>query len=366
MQLLPAFPELSLSRIPFPRKRPLTETERNWLSSAAIVTGSVLLFAAIYQVEMSMGRWKDSLRFVLDPMETSMRYLGLSHFFVAIVYMLSSRRMRSSRPWFEFAGLLGVGLLLCAGYGRLEAVSAWIAGLLFFVYFLIHDFRDQVFFYGVNGDAPKHEEPKRLFRVLAASPLVLFGVLLCVAAPIVAFSGIRVNRVTQTVEGLSQPVRWAFALVPLAILAASLPFLRRRFARANLGGPAEFLRTNRPIFFVFLGSLLLWAVGEAVTGLPNTIVLLHVVTWYVFTDRLLRKRAATGPAPARSWAALRNTTAGFRLLHLGSAAVLILVGFVWAYGFNNDPGIVPLNLLFDPENFRFWTILHVTVSFSSR
>ncbi len=72
------------------------------------------------------------------------------------------------------------------------------------------------------------------------------------------------------------------------------------------------------------------------------------------------------PAPVGAWSALRNTTAGFRLLHLGSAAVLILVGLVWAYGFNNDPKIVPLELLFNPDNFRFWTILHVTVSFSSR
>ncbi len=132
--------------------------------------------------------------------------------------------------------LLGIGLLLCVGYGRLEAVSAWIAGLLFFIFFLLHDFRDQVFFYGVNGDAPGQAGTRRRSSAfLFTSPLVFFGALLCLAAPIVAFSGIRVNRVTDTVEGLSQPMRWLFALLPTAILAATLPFLRKRFAGARLG-----------------------------------------------------------------------------------------------------------------------------------
>ena len=346
--------------------RPLTETERNWLRTAVIVVGSVLLFAGLYQVEMNMGRWKDSIRFVLDPMESSMRYLSLSHFFVAGVYMFSSRRMKSRRALLEAAGMLALGLLLCAGYARLETASIWIAGLLFFVFFLVHDFRDQVFFYQANGDAPADRDPKKLSRAVFLTPFLLLAVLYCLASPAVASGALWVSRVSDTTQALSRPARWAVALLPAAILAAAFPILRRKFEGANMGSFRTFLTGNRPIFFVFAGGLLLWTLGEIATGLPNTIVLIHVVSWYIFTDRLLRKRVPEGSGGPFSWAKFRNTTIGFRVLHLGSAALLVALGIVWAYGYSNDPSMTPFRVVLAPENFRYWTILHVTVSFAGR
>ncbi len=53
MQLLPAFSGLS-QRVPYPR-RPLTETERNWLWSVAITVGSVLLFGAVTSWKWAWG-----------------------------------------------------------------------------------------------------------------------------------------------------------------------------------------------------------------------------------------------------------------------------------------------------------------------
>ena len=93
-------------------RRSLTPTERNWLVSLAIVVGSGLLFGAYRLVEESFGLTDKRDRLVWSMWETSMRFLALSHFLVALVFTLSSRRMRTLAGWSWFLGLLGLGALI--------------------------------------------------------------------------------------------------------------------------------------------------------------------------------------------------------------------------------------------------------------
>ena len=103
-------------------------------------------------MELDLGRWNPALRLVLNPAETSMRYLGFSHFLVAFLFLSTSKKMRTPRSWLEFSAALAVGAVLCLGYTQVRLWSPAVATILFFLYFLVHDFRDQVFFYFSNGD----------------------------------------------------------------------------------------------------------------------------------------------------------------------------------------------------------------------
>ncbi|HEY6066470.1 MAG TPA: hypothetical protein VIY96_09955, partial [Thermoanaerobaculia bacterium] len=102
-------------------------------------------------------------------------------------------------------------------------------------------------------------------------------------------------------------------------------------------------------------------------GRAHSIVILHVAAWYVFSLRMLRRPGQAVPPPRRlNWAWMRSTPAGFNLLHVGSAALLVVAGLVWAFGLRNDPGALPFRLLLDRDNFAYWTIIHVTVSLAPR
>jgi hypothetical protein len=98
----------------------------------------------------------------------------------------------------------------------------------------------------------------------------------------------------------------------------------------------------------------------------QVIVILHVVGWYVFTIRRLRERRPAATPPAWTWGWFRGTATGFRTLHLGLVAILLVTAIVWAKGFGSDPSILPVRLFLDQDFFAGWTLLHVTVSFRPR
>jgi hypothetical protein len=249
-----------------------SRSERNWFLSAGLLFLLLAFFTALYLVEMDLGRWKTSLRLIRNPSESAARYVGISHFTLAFLYTLTSKRMRSVRRWMSLAACLAAGGVLCAGFARLSAASPVLAAVAFYAYFLSHDARDQLAFCRANGDGT-------------------------------------------------------------------------RSLRVVYGGTAAVL---------LLGLVI---------GGGYAIVILHVACWYVFTTRQLAERPVS---PVRGWSWLRSTVPGFRLLHAGSLALFLLAGAVWAYGFGNDPSFRAFSVLLSPENFPYWTILHVTVSFAPK
>ncbi len=345
---------------PGSHRRALTETERNWLCAAAIVVGSIAAFGVLYGLEMAAGRWDSGIRLVLNPSETATRYLGISHFLVATLFLATSRRMRGIRPWGSFAVMLGVGALLCLAYGRIKLVSPLLASVFFFAYFLLHSLRDDVFFYFANGDAPSTRDPDSLREILRWSPFAVIGIAATLLAGIFGLGLAHSAWLTEALVAVPTPMRWALAsLLPILALVA-VARVAGRWSRAADGGAASFFRLNRPIYLVFAGTLLILVAQRL-----YSIVILHVAAWYVFSLRQLKKRPPPDPAPRPwSWTWVRTTPAGFRWLHIGSAVLLLAAGVVWAYGFRNNPALTPFAILLDTNAFPYWTILHVSVSFS--
>jgi hypothetical protein len=146
-----------------------TESERNWFLSVGLLLLLFAFFGALYLVEMSLGRWKTSIRLVRNPWETATRYIAISHFSVALLYTLTSRRMKSAGPRASFVLFLAIGGILCLAYARLGALSPFWAAALFYAYFVAHDTRDQLFFCRANGDAPMARPHESLISILRGS-----------------------------------------------------------------------------------------------------------------------------------------------------------------------------------------------------
>jgi hypothetical protein len=255
---------------------------------------------------------------------------------------------------------------VCFGFARLGGLSPLLASGAFFLYFIVHDFRDQVYFYFEHGDAPA-----RLNRQVV--PRLLFWMPLCVV--LLSFSLVAVA----TAAGLPgtaelRPTLASFPLgaagglgLLLAVTAAALLNLLRLWRRSGEGSLPGHFQRHRPIYTVFGGSLLLVLLGGLITRHNHVIVILHVTAWYVFYLRLLRRRPAPLTAPPRySWSWLRGTPTGFNVLHLGTLLVLLTTAAIWVYAFRSDPTLTLLWVTLDVENFQYWTLMHVTMSFYSR
>ncbi len=351
----------SAAAVAKPAPRALTETERNWLFAALILLGSLLLFGIIYAVELDSGRWNADLRLVMNPAEASMRYLGISHFLIAFLFLMTSKKMRAPRSWLPFAGAIAIGTVLCLGFARVKMWSPVLASILFFGYFVMHDFRDQVFFYFSNGDAPAKADRKGLSDLLFRTPFLVLALLVAGAAGLMATGVLDIAWLGAAFTGWPAAARWALGVVPGAAAVLMVWRYRELWRRESLGRVGDFARANRPILVVFAAALLILLAQKGFA-----IVTLHVTCWYVFALHQLKKRPAT-PAPKPfSWSWLRATPAGFNVLHIGSAVLLVAVGAVWAYGFRNDPAMAPMRVILDPASFQYWTIVHVTASFGGR
>jgi len=346
-------------------RRRWTATERNWLRAALIFVSSLALFGGVYALEMDLGRWNRDIRLVRDPAQASMHFLGIAHFLVALLYTATSKRMRTMRAWGRFVLMLALGALLCLGYARLYAASALAAGICFFAYFLVHDLRDQAYFYFSYGEAPPTRDPRGLATVLTWCPFLLTGVLAAVVVPVVLFGFPESRPIGRALAGLPAWFRWPLAVLPAPLVAFASFRLEGPWRRSAQGGISEFIRANRPILLVFGATALNLLLGAFLGWGAHGVVIMHVVTWYVFILAQFARRPATDPPP-RGWRWLRETPAGFNLVHVGLVLALVAAGVVWAYGFRNDPEMRPFWVLLDGDNFRYWTILHVTVSFASR
>jgi hypothetical protein len=347
--------------LPITGRRPWTATEKNWLWGLAIVVALVALFTAVGAME-SAGRRE---KLVWNASETSTRFLAIAHTIVATSFLLTSKRMRSTRGRSWFAAMTVAGVGACLLYAALGGKHAPLAELLFYAYFLLHEIRDEIFFYKVNGDAPAGSEPAA--RVLWATPLLLAGAL---AFPIAALSACGVAgpmRLRDAFEGIPQGARLAIGVAALAAAVALVVVAIRGISRLAAGGVREALAVPRPIFLVFAGIYALLAVGIAVTGRMYAIVGVHVAIWWVFTLRQMAARPAPSPRPKPlSWAWIKSTPAGFNAFH-ASVLLVVAAAAAWrAFGFQNAPEPQALALLVSKESFPYWTLLHVTWSWVPR
>jgi hypothetical protein len=142
----------------------------------------MVLCYALYAYELDLGRWDGGIRLVAEPAEAATRYIAIAHFILAFLFIGLSPGMRTSRALASIVALLGVGALLSGGFSFLERTSPVLASYAFFAYFVLHDFRDQVFFYRVNGDCPAPEDGAATSRLILGIPFLAIGGLTAVLA----------------------------------------------------------------------------------------------------------------------------------------------------------------------------------------
>ena len=359
----------AVSDVQAPPRRPLTVTERNWLTAFSIVVASALLFYGLQTLEKRIGHADRAEAFVYHPVETPMRMVGLAHFLVAIAFMTTSRAMKSAGSWLWLVGLLAAGVVLCVLFARQGGVDNRLMNVLFFTYFLLHEFRDQAFFYDANGDLPRGPDAKRLKKDLLGIPALIFG---WIAAVFIAGAGFSIGGARRYQEALLGwlPAGWpraVAALVPAALMLFATLRWRRRIDRTYAEGVGAFLKRNRPLLFVFTGIVAVLVLDILINRRAYAIVTLHVAAWYVFVLAAFARRPAPTPAPKpATWRWVRATPAGFNVFHLGILAVVMVAAVAWAYLTRNDPSVSVANVILSREAFPYWTIMHVTVSWIPR
>jgi hypothetical protein len=245
----------------------------------------------------------------------------------------------------------------------LRGRDEYLARLLFFAYFMVHDWRDQVFFYEANGDAPPAVRTPGAREALFLAGFVPIAAL---AASLAALNAAGIVGGSFGDGTLPAFLRGAFVLLPVAVLFGALR-LRTLLGREGLGTLAALVRANRPLLRIYALNLGVLLAGLALTGQMYAIVVLHVTGWYVFTVRQLRERAAEAPAPRPpGWRWMRSTPAGFTFLHAGLVVLCVVAGAIWAYAFRNDAALPVFATVLGQSAFPLWTIVHVTLSFGSR
>ena len=344
----------------------LTLTERNWLWAVLVVGVFSALFGGILALEEAFGAADRSQRFVYNAFETSTRYFAIAHILVGTSFLLSSRALGRPRGRWWFAGLVLAGIVASLAFQMGGGKEGHLATALFYGYFLVHEIRDEAFFYRANGDA-RGGDDALLRRDLLRLPALALGILLTVFLVGGAWGIGGVRRYAHEVVGHWE--RTPRLVLGAAILAVAVLWVHRTVMglRARQGGLLAFARAHRPLLVVYGGTFLLIFLGVLLTGRLSLIVAIHVAAWYVFATRQLRAQGPPTPRPRPfTWAWVRRTNAGFQTLHVGLFVLLMGAGWLWAYGFANDPAERGLWALVSRDAFPFWTIMHVTLSFTPR
>lgn len=346
-------------------------TFRNWRATLFWSWAAVTFCALCYVFDkwgfdLTFSTRRDiDHRMFKNPTELPMRIFGLPHFIVALMFVLSSRRMKQARSIAYFLGLLAIGTVFCIVFYKLGAHSNAFLMFLFYFYFLIHGFRDDAYFYKAYGDMPP-DEAKTHAKIMAVIQCLAIGLLLSLIWPTYAQMSLVKPRLADPILQNFFPSNWPFIVklsstfVPMVLIAI---FAMWRIARIFPNGLAGLWQAHRPILSIQLASLgivLLALVGGPWTF--NIVVLMHFVGWYLFAVYLLGKNPAKEP-PKGLWPWMRTTRKGFMTLHLGLAALVTLLVAVDVYGFGKDCW---LDVVIGSKNFYYWTIMHVTLSFLPR
>jgi hypothetical protein len=346
-----------------------TLTVRQSATALVWTLGLVGLFAIWWVVErdvLGLGKYE---RLVNGAALVPMVFLGVPHFLIGFLFLATSRRMRSWRSVALLGGLVALGAGLCVLYGTAGAESAAnklpVAAVT--LYFIVHQLRDEAFFYRVSGDAPPDVGRDRTARFVDATTWVL--VVVIGGLGVYAYD-VHAHHKTPPREGPLDyvfPAEFGAAGRALAVAAVVLLLVRwrlARWARRETGGFLAAAGRHRPMAAVYGLLFLVVFTGAAIGSgaLLASIVLWHVIEWLLFATRQAAQAEATRPAPTTWLGRAKGTRRGFLALHLGLAAVVFLLMVVWAYGGRSSV----LTPVVSQNAFYYWTIMHVTVSFFPR
>lgn len=341
-------------------------TESNFLKALIGTALIVAVFSVAYWYERSvLNRHPADIRFIREASEAAMRYITIPHIIIGFLFMWTSpkNRTREKRLW--VFGLLLVGAALCTvyGFGGGKANVVLYAGV--YLYFLVHEMRDEAMFYTVLGEAPPITDRaayQNMVRSLVGLTVFFLAAFIWSLVPLGVYQS-RGNIGALMAGALPWAVKLPLSLAPMALAIAGYRLALRHYS-ARLGFPsvAALIRTHAPLFKVIAGVVGVLVAALVITRRPYSLILFHVVAWYIFALHQLKRYPPKTP-PTGLWLWMRTTVAGFRTLHIGMVLVLMAIGLVWTIALGQTHY---LTWLLAPESFLYWTIMHITVSFVPR
>jgi hypothetical protein len=345
----------------------LNLTMKNFVRSGGYALVILLVFWCAYLFERNvLNRHPMGIRFIREGSEAAMRYITIPHIIIGFLFMVSSpkNQTRTKRMW--VAGLFLAGVALCMIYGMNGGKANTLLYASVYLYFLVHELRDEAMFYTVLGDAAPIAD-KTVFQKLIRSMVAL--IVLSVAAvvwSVVPFGALDKKLATSVAQFLgsqSLGVKLLLSLAPSIALAAAYRWTFMRYsARLGYSGPREMMGAHSTLFKLMFAVPGVLFAGLVLTQRPYMIILFHVVAWYVFALYQFKKYPPRNPIKGL-WSWMRATPNGFRTLHIGLVIGLMMTGLVWTLWLGQTNY---LYWLLAPDAFLYWTIMHITVSFVPR
>lgn len=323
----------------------------------------ILAFTAVWLFEIYILH--SARRFVANPAELASRVFGFSHYVVGLIFLISSRKMRRLQGWAWFTGLLGVGIVISLFFYNFGGRANPILVIFYFLFFMVHGFRDVVFFYK-PATTDVGLETTRSWILGLLQVCLLVGLMYLLVPAYFFYRSLRPktywpelqNQIDALMPYLKAVLAFAWILFPLCIVLISHHL--RRFPDGRRG----FISDNRPILLVLSYSVLIILLSPLLgVWIYNLLILSHFVGWYFYASRRLSTIPKQAEPSQGLWKWFRGSTAGFQRLHLGAAAIFLIVIFV-NYFFLPDTGVVAT--LFSANAFYYWTVIHVSVSFAPR
>ncbi len=345
----------------FDHRRGLGVTERNFWKAVVLTIVIASVFMAGYWVERNVFKRGHDVRYLAEGTEAAMRYITIPHIIIGFLFMVSSRNNQApaKRAW--IVGLLALGVVLSIFYYLQGGKENKLVYGSVYLYFLIHELRDEGMFYVVLGDAPHIKDKKRFKQFTRA--LVALTLLAVVA---IGWSGVPFGlypRGYQSVDpARSVAFKCVLSLGPIVAWFVAARLTLQYFARGLPGGVPALMRMHAPLIRLMAGSAGVLGLSMLITQRAYCLILFHVTSWYIFACYQYARTQPKTP-PKGWWLWMRTTLPGFRVLHIGMVVVLMAIGAVWVFGFGKPP---IMNWLLAPEAFLYWTIMHITVSFVPR
>ncbi len=324
------------------------------------VAATVLAFGCLlYGVEKYLLQCQR--RFIENPTDVMMRAFGLAHFLIGWLFLFTSPRLRSRA---------GLGRLLLATLGGAGLWTVFVlAGgtknpfilMTFYSLFLIHEVRDEKNLFQVYGDAPSARPLQSPPYPGGEALLNSLSVTACLLLVTVLAAAYLVNdkmlREHPRLAPYPAAYLWAgFGLLGIAS-ACSLYGTLQMGLRVH-GHLRSFVKAHAPLLGVYLAIMAILLAGSLLGSVGfNLIILVHVTVWLVFVHHQLGRKSA----PARNlWTWLRYTPTGFLVLHVGLAAILLVLMALRVHVWGRV-GLV--SVLLASASFPYWSLMHIAMSF---
>jgi hypothetical protein len=324
----------------------LATNERNFWRASLLVIGLVLVFEIAFWVRANVfptqGLPAGAKELLPIASETAMRYVALPHFIIGFMFMVSAAKNRNGKRRLLIAGLLLLSVLMYLAFRYLQDyvptdgryydnyfVRTGTNLLMLFpivLYFLVHELRDQAFFYTLHGEMPSVPSKVRFNWFVRHMIAFTLGTILVGLWTLTVFGRVKILPLVPAATPLSARV-W-MAGVPLALLLLAAYVIPWCYVRGTSWSVSDAYVKHAPLMRVFAGVVFWLVVGLSTRTGVFVVNTLHVAGWYVFTCYMLASRPPKAP-PQGWWAWIRTTLPGFRVLHIGLVVGMLAIAVLW-------------------------------------